>query len=189
MVSIVIVDKQGCLKNVKVKDVTTQSLAKKCNFKNADDFAEMCIWDMSDRDIKIHLFAKLFGRANCENKYDFPPPVDNVLYFGCCVLIAHNGTNEWTDLQENEWEQIYEDLFGGFENLEASAKDDEMEEDELEHIPDELKTKSGYLKDDFVVDDNEGVCSSNNDCDDDEESWQDTTSELDYEEYTYSDED
>ena len=34
MVSIVIVDKQGCLKNVKVKDVTTQSLAKKCNFKN-----------------------------------------------------------------------------------------------------------------------------------------------------------
>ena len=54
-------------------------------------------------------------------------------------------------------------------------------------IADELKTKSGYLKDDFVVDDSEGLGSSNGS--DDEASWEDATSELEYDEYSYSDED
>ena len=154
MVSIVIVDKQGCLKNVKVKDVTTQSLAKKCNFKNADDFAEMCIWDMSDRDIKIHLFAKLFGRANCENKYDFPPPVDEMLFFGSCALVKYDTKNgSWSDLDVSEWKSIYEDLFGGFEDLGSETSS----EDELENVPDEYKTEDGYLIDDFVVNDNDEI--------------------------------
>ena len=80
-------------------------------------------------------------------------------------------------------------MFGGFENLDASAKEDEMEEDELENVPDELKTKSGYLKDDFVVDDSDGIGSSNGTDVDDEGSWEDATSELEYDEYSYSDED
>ena len=59
------------------------------------------------------------------------------------------------------------------------------EEDELENVAKEMKTKSGYLKDDFVVEDNlvEDVSGS------DEGTWEDETSELDYEEYSYSDED
>ena len=50
------------------------------------------------------------------------------------------------------WNKIYEKLFGGFEDLAATAKEDEEEEDELANIPKEKKTKNGYLKDGFVVD-------------------------------------
>ena len=50
--------------------------------------------------------------------------------------------------------------------------------DELENIPSEMKTKSGYLKDDFVVDD------TSNNSDDEYNS----TSELEFEDYVYSDE-
>jgi hypothetical protein len=50
------------------------------------------------------------------------------------------------------WNKIYEKLFGGFEDLVATAKEDEEEEDELENVPKEKKTKHGYLKDGFVVD-------------------------------------
>ena len=57
------------------------------------------------------------------------------------------------------------------------AKEDELEVDELDEIPSEMKTKSGYLKDGFIVDDE----------DDEDEDW-DNTSDLDFEEYTYSDE-
>jgi hypothetical protein len=46
---------------------------------------------------------------------------------------------------------MYEKLFGGFEDLSATAKEDEEEEDELAGIPKEQKTKDGYLKDGFVV--------------------------------------
>jgi len=77
-------------------------------------------------------------------------------------------------LHQEEWEQYYEHLFGGFEDLTQSAKEDENEEDELANVPDEMKTSEGYLKDGFVVDD-----------DDDEEC---NDSELSYEEYIYSEE-
>jgi len=56
------------------------------------------------------------------------------------------------DITIENWNKIYEDLFGGFEDLTASALEDEMEEDELENIPAKYKTKAGYLKDGFVVD-------------------------------------
>jgi hypothetical protein len=74
------------------------------------------------------------------------------------------------DLHQEEWEHYYEHLFGGFEDLTQLAKEDENEEDELANVPDEMKTSDGYLKDGFVVDD------------DDEDS------ELSYEEYIYSEE-
>ena len=53
------------------------------------------------------------------------------------------------------WNKIYEKLFGGFEDLNATAAEDDEEEDELEMIPVDKKTKQGYLKDGFVVDSEE----------------------------------
>jgi hypothetical protein len=71
---------------------------------------------------------------------------------------------------------MYEKLFGGFEDLAATAIEDEEEEDELENVPQKYKTKQGYLKDGFVVD------GSDSDDDDDEEycSEDDDTEELSY---------
>ena len=88
-----------------------------------------------------------------------------------------------------EWEKFYEELFGGFENLADTAKEDENEIDELANVPAEMKTKTGYLKDDFVVEDNlvEDVSGSNSG---DEGTWGDeSTAELEYGDYSYSDED
>ena len=79
-----------------------------------------------------------------------PPPVDNILYFGTCALLAKDEDGLYVDLDEETWTKFYEELYGGFENLADTAKEDEEEEDELENIPAEMKTKSGYLKDDFI---------------------------------------
>ena len=98
------------------------------------------------------VYAKTDGRANSENKYDFPPPIDNKLFFGNCAILAKDDTQTYVDLSLELWEQIYEKLFGGFEDLAATALDDDLEEDELASVPKELKTKDGYLKDGFVVD-------------------------------------
>jgi hypothetical protein len=154
-VGILIVEKLGTIKELLLKDYSEEELYKKCGFKKADGFGKQTEWTikLENTKYKVALYAKTNGRANTENKYDFPPPVDNVLYFGSCALVATiTGEDEPTTLTKEEWEKMYEKLFGGFHDLAATSLEDDNEEDELEDVPAEMKTKDGYLKDDFVVD-------------------------------------
>ena len=157
-ITIIIVEKSGALKSLSIKDFKVEELFKKCGFKKADDFVEQCEWKVKlagdTNTYYIKVFAKTDGRANYENKYDFPPPIDTKLFFGNCAIVASlkKGDTTYTDLSLLLWGKIYEKLFGGFEDLSATAAEDAAEEDELDKIPKELKTKQGYLKDGFVVD-------------------------------------
>jgi hypothetical protein len=149
-----LVEKNGNIKNINIKEDSLEYLCKKCSFKNTKDFECRTTWNvkMNSDLFNIKLYSKTNGRANSENKYDFPPPVDNELYFGTCILINYDD-NDIVDLTEEDWIKVYEKLFGGFENLADTIEEDENEEDELENVPDSMKTKQGYLKDGFVVDD------------------------------------
>jgi hypothetical protein len=176
----IIIDKSGCIKSCHCKADDVESLSKKCGFKTTKDFEERAFWKVKIKDIKyrIKLYAKDNGRANNENKYDFPPPVDTKLFFGSCILVNYNENLEASDLHNEDWEKVYEKLFGGFEDLSNTMVEDEEEEDELDEIDDLEKTKEGYLKDGFVVDDSlESMESVSID------------SELSEEAYMYSDED
>ena len=51
-------------------------------------------------------------------------------------------------VKENLFKEKDEKSFGGFESL----GEEDSSEDELENVPEEMKTKDGYLKDGFVVD-------------------------------------
>lgn len=156
---IIIVEKTGELKLLSVKDFKEEELYKKCGFKKAEDFIKQTEWSVSypaSSKYLIQVYAKTEGRANSENKYDFPPPIDTKLFYGSCAILAKTknslGVYEYTDLSLSLWEHIYEKLFGGFEDLALTAVNDDDEEDELTNIPKEKKTKDGYLKDGFVVD-------------------------------------
>ena len=196
MVNIILVEKTGELKTSKYVSEKDE-LYKKCKFKKDDNFVLRHSWTTKKDKFpfkNVSLYARDIGKANTENKYDFPPPVDTILYFGCCALVAQSDNDEYVDLSIESWEKFYEDLFGGFENLADTAQEDENEEDELENVPAEMKTKSGYLKDGFVIDDNDNETANNTSSKDsrDENEWEDDTSselELEFEEYTYSDED
>jgi len=156
--SVVIVERGGSLKNLSIKDFKLEELYKKCGFKKGEDFVRQVEWNAKYDSKKyfIEVYAKTDGRANSENKYDFPPPIDTKLFFGSCAILAYlkkdDGTKMYTDLNLPLWLKIYEKLFGGFEDLALTAAEDEAEEDELANIPKEKKTKQGYLKDGFVVD-------------------------------------
>ena len=156
--SIIIVEKVGTLKPLSIKEFKIEELYKKCGFKKGDGFLKRVEWNAKYEGKKyfIEVYAKTEGRANSENKYDFPPPIDETLFFGSCSILAYNkDINDckiYVDLSLPLWNKIYEKLFGGFEDLSATAADDENEEDELANIPKEKKTKQGYLKDGFVVD-------------------------------------
>lgn len=174
---IVIVERLGSLKLLSIKDFKLEELYKKCGFKKAEDFNRQTEWNVKFDGKKyfIQVYAKTEGRANSENKYDFPPPLDNKLFFGSCAIIAQikkdDGTKAYTNLSLILWNKIYEKLFGGFEDLVTTAKEDEEEEDELANVPKEKKTKQGYLKDGFVVDssDTEEISTEDSQDDDDDE--------------------
>ena len=158
--SILIIEKNGTVKETIIKSFDETELYKKAGFKTADGFKCHTTWDIEELDgisYSISVYGKTNGRANQENKYEFPPPIDNALFFGSCVIINKRSEIP-TSITAKEWDKIYDHLYGGFEDLGEEDSVEETEEDD--DIP---RTKSGYAKDGFVVDDD------NNDDEDDED--------------------
>ena len=152
---VVIVEKNGTLRNLAVKEFNINELYKKCGFKKSGDFIKQVNWNVKyeGQTYNVSLYAKTEGRHNNENKYEFPPPIDTKLFFGSCALVA-SLNDKYINLNDEMWSKMYNKLYGGFEDLSKTAEEDELEEDELEKVPDKYKTKTGYLKDGFIVDSN-----------------------------------
>ena len=166
MTVILIVEKSGNIKETNVKNVQVSDLYKKAGFKTDEGFTEpMISWprpgiDPFTLDYQIQVFGKTKGRAGQENKYDFPPPIDTTLFFGNVVLVAVRPGGVVVDLTMTAWEMVYEQLFGGFEDLvDSQGRSLDSEEDEEDDDDGNIEgyeyTKEGYVKDDFIVDDDE----------------------------------
>jgi hypothetical protein len=153
MPNVLIIEKLGAFKELNIKKYNEEELYKKAGFKSNDGFKNVHSWNVvvKDKPYIISVYGKTNGRAGQENKYEFPPPIDNTLFFGNCLLTNQNDKNEIQDLSKVEWEAIYEELYGGFEDIgsEDSEEDDDSEENDLP------RTKDGYVKDGFVIDDSD----------------------------------
>lgn len=159
MVNFVIIEKSGTITTKNEVSLNIDELYKKCNFRKSNDFILAHVYDM--KGYYLFIYGKVNGKANQENKFEFPPPIDNTLFFGnmailkCCEKDIND--SNIVDYDAKQWNKDYETLMGGFEDLNS---DDTDESDELKEYPKEQLTKQGYLKDDFVVDDNEEVVKS-----------------------------
>jgi hypothetical protein len=173
--SIVIVSKTGSLTECIVEpacettlDELTVLLSKKCGYRNHDGFSCYHTFRYKNKKklefpveneevvpkyIYVDVWAKTDGRAGNENKYEMPPPIDEIIFYGNMALVARIDNETAINLTTDLWNIIYENLFGGFEDLAATAADDENEIDELEAVPAHKKTSNGYLKDGFIVED------------------------------------
>ena len=205
MVKVVIVNKNGDCSDIDFSGSYDNDLFKKCGFRKADGFSNEHTWHtkMSDETYNVKLWGRTSGKHNVINKFEFPPPMDTTLIYGNCALVALDKSEDPIDLTVETWNKIYTKLFGGFENLEDTAKEDEEEEDELANVPAKYKTKEGFLKDGFVVDNDSNVSDQtaddfeseidtndiDEDEDEDEEEFNDNGSELAPQDYDYSSED
>ena len=168
MVKIVFINKSDSkVRTTTIKQFNVSSLHKKCNLKTSKNFECRNTWNVDNNYYSI--FAKDTGRESSINKYDLPPPIDNIIYYGHILVVKHNkkklDNNSVVDLTKEQWLEVYEKLFGGFENLESE------EESEEEEIPAQYKTKEGYSKEDgFIVDDDE---------DEDDEDYEEEDDEYD----------
>ena len=156
MVDVVIIDKTGKIKEEKIKEISLENISKKCRFRKLTNFDKRHTWKIKIKNqiLCVSVFARVEGRANNENKYEMPPPVDKELYFGSIAILAHKGEfkdEKFVNISENMWKLIYDKLMGGFEDI---SKSEEKEEEE-EFVAPENLTKHGYKKDNFVVDEEE----------------------------------
>jgi hypothetical protein len=156
MASLVLIEANGTIKTLKTKEISNDSLYKKCGFRVSDDFLNRHTWrvKIGAELYIVSLWGKKTGKANFENKYDLPPPLDHDLYFGTCAIVRTSETGDILNLEKETWLKIYEKLFGGFEDI---GDDDEYSDDELANVDPALLTAHGYLKDDFVVSDKEAL--------------------------------
>jgi hypothetical protein len=153
-ITVLIIEKNGEVREHLIKSFNETELYKKAGFKTTDGFKSHTEWNiehLNDQQYNISVYGKTKGRANQENKYEFPPPIDNTLFFGSCLLVnSQNGIP--VSLRAAEWETVYDYLYGGFEDIGDDGDEESEETDEDSGIP---LSKYGYAKDGFVVDDDD----------------------------------
>jgi len=156
MPSFIIVEKNGSVKCTTSKTLNVSDLYKKCGFKSNDGFNCAHTWtiEFNEVEYKIQIYGKTNGRAGSENKYEFPPPIDNTLFFGSCAVINMED-DKIVDMNASEFKDIMDHLQGGYSDLDSEETEESDDSDPA--VP---KTKQGYVKDDFVVDDNDSDYSS-----------------------------
>ena len=152
----ILVKKNGTLKQISpapaVMTRETYIMLTETSDSYKDSFRLQTTWKVSKHKVTIELWARTIGRAGQENKYEFPPPVDEVLFFGSCLLVLVDSPPQFS-LTLDAWKKVYATLFGGFHDLSKTAATDETEYDEMDDIPKKHKTREGYLKDGFIVED------------------------------------
>lgn len=187
MINFVLIRKNSDIEEKTIRSFNISQFWKKCGFSNDTDFTCIHTFDMTD--YMVSLYTKTNGKSNMINKYELPPPVDKDLYYGSIGVIVHKDFDEKQEpigiikYTKQMWLKDYETLMGGFEDADVDDNDDcvdsvdeELRKEE-ESIPDSMKTKEGYVKDNFVVDDVEEIEEEDDDEEDDDEE----------DEYSYSD--
>ena len=156
MTYVIIIDKHGKTKELNVKEFQEDELYKKAGFKTKDGFLKYHSWEsipINQKEYaKISVYGKVKGNAGKENKYELPPPLDNVLFFGSLVLVSYGENDVVEPLRLSEWELIYEQLMGGFDTV---SEGDESSEEEDALVDPSTLDKYGYVKDGFIADDDE----------------------------------
>jgi hypothetical protein len=148
LLSILLVTKSGEIQVANIKEFSEDDLYKRAGFKSGTDFSLRTIYRGGDGK-DVYVYGKITGRAGQENKYEFPPPIDKMLFFGTVVLVT-KADNVPVSSVLSEWEQMYDAFMGGFEDIGTEDSEVSTEEEEVGAM-----TKEGFVKDGFVVDDDD----------------------------------
>ena len=113
------------------------------------DISREC--DFNYKNITISVFGFSDGEAGNENKFDLPPPIDQTLYFGCLIIIAHKKENI-INIDGDTFNEFYERIFEGFVNLgdeDTWSEEEDADTDDKDFIVDDdfIEYEDGYIED------------------------------------------
>jgi len=111
---------------------------------NIDNIPILHYW----KEDEIQLLGYNEEKGCNENKYDLPPPIDEVLYFGDLYVVKVDSDNNIIDMTFDEFQKFYNVKFKGF--FDITYTDDEEEDELSEHSSDR-----DFIDDDEVEDDDD----------------------------------
>ncbi len=104
------------------------------------------------KDAKLQLWGWKEGKAGTENKHELPPPHDEGLYFS--DIVVADGTGK--DFTVEEWKTFYHEAFKGFEDLDDSASEADVNGDEETELEEEVEEDEEEEDDEDAEEDSEG---------------------------------
>lgn len=134
--TILLIEKNGIIKENHSNDVVRDLLYKKCGFKKKDDFEKRHTWSINMYDIhSIELWARSIGKAGQENKYELPSPLSSTTYFGTIALVFLDDKENICSATKEQWSKIYDFLF---EEEQVSESEEQQSEDEINYVKESL---------------------------------------------------
>lgn len=153
------------INEIKVKNLTEDSIYKKCNFKNNTDFNKLKIWNYEN--FSIELWGKNKGFSNSLSNFELFKNNDLNIY-GKSIFLMKNNESKYVSLNKEN----FSNYFNIINNVESQI---------LENENNEFKNEK-----DLEVKENKENKEDEENCD--ENSEYSYNSELTYELYEYSDE-
>lgn len=116
--SIIIVDKSGTLKSLKVKNFCESDLYKRCGFKKDTNFSLRYTLSLvlNDKQHYFSFYGKSDGKNNFENQYSFLSDLKLKIY-GNFAIVGCDENKSPIHLNIDQWQYICEQLKLGNNNL------------------------------------------------------------------------
>ncbi len=102
--TILLIDREGIAKPLCAKNLEEETLHKKCGFKNANNFAKICDFEMGFADTLGVLTVKLFGKTSGSNSLllnAISTPTTHI--YGTCALVFYDKDGLAVSYK-NEWD-------------------------------------------------------------------------------------
>ena len=165
--------KNSCFKEIKVKNIDTENIYKKCGYKSKNNFKKLFEWDCSTN--CIELWSKEDNHIKTTNnhpllvKYNIKVNINNK-----CIFIMKNGSN-FINLEST----FFSKFFNLPETIEFNTNEDNVEDQNNQ-------TNDNNIEENAPL--HELLNTNKNKNDELVDTTSDTNSELSYELYCYSDE-
>jgi hypothetical protein len=132
MVKFIIISKSQDIINEELdQEVTLKNIHELLqNNRKEKDLKKLYTWDFEAE--KIEMYGYIEGKEKEINKLELPEPIENKFYYNELIFFSLNDKNEYIDLDEEDFEDFYDMIFGGFDDIDSDDSGENFADDEYE---------------------------------------------------------
>lgn len=124
--NVIIIQKNGNIENKIMKDFN--KMYSLCKYRTNNSFVKLHTWLCED--YVLELYGKEKDKEINVNHFEFPCPIEHETYYGNLCIVKLNLKEEVINLELEEWNAWYKNMFEDFEIIQSedtlSEKSDEI---------------------------------------------------------------
>ena len=123
---VIVSDSKGNMRSSNLKDGAVDTVYKRCGFRRADDFIVRHTWKIPDSESTIDLYARTTVKQVMRTNMICRHLRTTTCFSGLSHSSGRLLMGMWKILALKSGRRAYERLFGGFDDLAATAEADEV---------------------------------------------------------------